>query len=173
MGMLDSVTLVAMAPSGATLVLRDRGGRLWLYPPSGAGRPRVVEPALAERVIVEQDLDRLDRDFASWTELDEFRQEQTARAGEMVVDVESLDSHDIELLLTVAERWLAGGEGDRARVLALRLLRVPVVRVDAGIYEQLVDLIDRLERPRLDLRANARTALQQAAHERWDMLRAA
>jgi hypothetical protein len=174
MSMFDSVNLVAMAPSGTTLVLRDRSQRLWLYPPAGAGKPRVIDSALAEQVIARQDLDRVDRDFTSWTDLDAFRQEQaSSRTPRAVVDTESLDLHDIDLLVRVAERWLVDGDAERARALILSLLRVPAVRADQATHDRLIDSMERFECPSLDLCSKERTALQQAARERWDLPRAA
>jgi hypothetical protein len=172
--MLDHVTLVAMSPSGSTLVLRDRGSRLWLYPPAGAGQPRVIDPELAEQVIARGDLDRVGRDFEGWDDLDAFRQKRAAKATPTeVVDVESLDLHDVELMMEVAERWLAGGEGDRARQLALRLLRVPAVRSDADANDRLVGFIEKLGRPDLRLHSEPTTTLQARAYERWELPRAA
>jgi hypothetical protein len=172
--MLDHVTLVAMSPAGSTLVLRDRGDRLWHYPPEGVGRPRVIDSNLAEREIARGDLERLEREFESWEDLDAFRQERAAQMtpGE-VVDVESLDLHDVELMLGVARQWLADGEGDRARALALRLLRVPAVRSDADANDRLVGFIEKLGRPDLRLRSEPTTTLQARAYERWELPRAA
>jgi hypothetical protein len=172
--MLDSVTLVAMTRSGATLVLRDRVDRLWLYPPEGAGRPRVVSPELADQVIARQDMERVDRDFQSWQDLDEFRQERaSALTPTTIVDLQALDPDDIESLLGVAERWRAEGDAERARRLVIKLLGTPVARADEALHARLLALLERLEEPRLDIRPGPRTPRQAAARERWQQPRAA
>ncbi len=174
MDMLNPVTLLAMAPSGATLILRDRRERLWLYPPVGAGKPRVIDSETAEQAIGRHDLERIDQDFASWAELDEFRQQRVRKTSpRTIVDVQSLDLEDVERLLTVAERWLADEEGERACQLALRLLRVPAVLGDPATHERLVGLLESLHEPTLDLHSEPRTELQMAAYARFELARAA
>jgi hypothetical protein len=172
--MVKPVTLVAMAPSGATLLVRDTSDRTWLCPSPGAGQPCVIDPERVEQVIARGDLERIDREFASWEELDAFRQERARRVTpQTIVDIDSFDAHDVERHLAVAERWLAEGDAERPRKLAFRLLRTPVAHSDAEVHERLVNLLERLGQPVLSLRSTPRTPLQAAARERWQLQRAA
>jgi hypothetical protein len=171
----DLICLIAIAPSGAVLVVRDRDGRLWLYPPEGAGVPRMLDDRLAEQVIARQGLKRVDREFGTWAELDEFREEYAAQtAPDVKIDVAGLDAEDVEGFLAVAERWLADGDLDRSRRLLVRLLRVPALGENADTYERLVTMLEGFDAPpRPALRSEPRTPLQEAARERFDMARAA
>jgi hypothetical protein len=172
--MVKPVTLVAMAPSGATLVVRDTDDRTWLYPSPGAGQPRLIDSERVEQVIARGDLERIDRDFAGWEELDAFRQERARRVTpQTIVDIDSFDAHDVERHLAVAEQWLAEGDADRPRKLALRLLRTPVARSDTEVSDRLIDFLERLGEPVVAFRSTPRTSLQAAARERWQLQRAA
>lgn len=169
----DSLNLLAMSSAGTTLVLCDRAGQRWLYPPAN-GQPRKLDAEQAERLIAHGELVRVERDFDSWADLDAFRQARAAEAmPSQAVDVELFDRHDIELMLNVARELLSEGDSERARLLVLRLLRAPVVTSDRDLYEQLLGFLDRLERPPLSLAAQPPTPLQQKAHERWGLARAA
>ena len=168
---MDDIRLLAMAPSGETLVVRDRGGRVWLHPPQGAGRPELIDEALADRVVADHGFERIDQPFPSWEALDSFRQERAARlAPEVVVDRDALDLGDVERLWAVARRWAVEGQGVRAKRLAFELLRVPAVRADEATHDALVSFVEELEEPRLVTRSRAGTSLQSAARERWQSL---
>jgi hypothetical protein len=172
--MVKPVTLIAMAPSGATLVVRDDFDRVWLYPPQGAGQPQVMDPDFAEWVIAHNDLDRIGRDFASWDALEAFRQERARRVTpQTIVDFGAFDAHDVEQLLEVAEEWLADGDAHRTRALVLALLRAPVTLSSPELHARLIDCLERLGEPVIALRSAPRTPLQAAARERWRQQRAA
>ncbi len=171
---LDRLTLLASSPAGTTLVLRDRAGRLWLYPPVAAGQPRELDVEQAERVIAHGELERVERTFGSWAELDAFRQARAAAATpQEAVDVEKFDLQDVELMLGVARELLSEGESERARLLVLRLLRAPAAKSDRDAYEQLLDFLEGLERPSLSPAAQPPSSYQQKARERWELARAA
>jgi hypothetical protein len=89
------------------------------------------------------------------------------------VDIEALDLNDLESLLSVAFRWVRDGEAERARRLIHRLLRTPSVRSDTEMHDRLIDVLERFDTPRLDLRPEPCTPLQAAARERWLQPRAA
>lgn len=144
--MHERIALIAMDPSGASLVLCDGHGRVWLYPPEGTGGPRVIEFDAAEEIIAWQDMERIDREFASWAELEAFRQERAARlTPETVADVEAFDLEDVEELVAVAEGWHDDGDTDQARKLVVRLLRAPVARADPAAYDLLLAALESLE----------------------------
>jgi hypothetical protein len=166
--------LLAMARSGGTLIIRHRDGRLWLYPPEAAGEPQVIGDARANELIARAELEPVDREFATWEELDEFRQRRAAESiPQRAVDIARFDLHDVERLVGVAERWRADRASDRARRLLLKLLHVPAVRADASMHEQIVGLLEELEEPRLQLHLEPATELQIAARERLQLPRAA
>lgn len=171
---MKPVTLIAMALSGATLVVRDSDERTWLCPSPGAGQPRFIDPERVEHVIAGGDLERIDRDFTSWEELDAFRQERARRVTpQTIVNIDSFDAHDMERHLAVAERWLAEGDTDRPRKLAFRLLRTPVARADGEVHERLIDFLEHVGEPVIAFRSMPRTSLQMAARKRWQLQRAA
>jgi hypothetical protein len=172
--MFDRITLVAMSPAGTTLVLRDRISRLWLYPPRGAGQPRVLDEEAIERVIARADLERVGREFESWPELEDFRQLCASRmAPPEAVDLKSLDGVDVERTIDVAERWLADGDGGRARQLVVALLDVPAALSDDATRRRLVELLKQMEQPPMPIHPEAATQLQRDAHERFQLARAA
>lgn len=140
-----AITLVSMAPSGETFIARDRSGRLWLYQPEGAGGAGPIDEALAERAVADHGFDHVDRGFATWADLDQFRQEQAARVTpDVMIDRDGFDRHDVERLLGVAKRWIARGEGHLARRLVTELLRVPAVRSDPELLDKLVSVVEEL-----------------------------
>jgi hypothetical protein len=171
---MKPITLVAMAPSGATLVVRDTDNRMWLCPSPGAGRSHVIDPERVEQAIAYGDLERINQDFVDLEELDAFRQERARRVTpQTIVDIDAFDAHDVEELLEVAEGLLTEGDVDRPRKLVVRLLRTPVARSDVEVNERLVGFLERLERPVVALRSSPRTKLQMAARERLLQPRAA
>ena len=168
---MDDIKLLAMAPSGETLVVRDRSGRVWLHPPQGAGRPELIDEAVAERSVADHGFDRIDQAFPSWEALDSFRQGRAARVTpDVVVDRAALDMRDVERLWAVARRWVVEGQGPRARRLAYELLRVPAVRADEATHNGIVSFVEGLEEPRLATRSRPATELQSAARARWQSL---
>ncbi len=172
--MAEGVNLVAMSRSGATLLVRDRTGRLWLYPPEAAGTPRVVDPEAAAQIIARADLEEIQQELPGWQELEAYRQQKAAElAPDPMVDLDDLDAEDAERLLETADRWITAGESERARRLAIRLLRAPVALNDPSVRERLVSMLERLEAPRLQLVTEPRTPIQRRARERWQMPRAA
>lgn len=165
---MDGVTLLAMAPSGEVLLARDAVGQVWLIRPEGAGRPEVIDEELAERGIAEHGFHRVDREFTDWRALDDFRQERAAAvAPAIVVEHESLDLEDVQRLLKVGRRWIAEGNGPRARRLAFELLRVPAVRVHEESHDDVVSLLEKLDRAPVQVRSTPATELQSAARARW------
>jgi hypothetical protein len=171
---MKPVTLVAMAPSGATLVVRDPDDRTWLCPSPGAGQPHVIDPERVEQAIAYGDLERIDQDFADLKELDAFRQERARRVTpQMIVDIDAFDAHDVEELLEVAEEWLAEGDAARPRKLAYRLLRTPVACSDVEVNERLVGFLERLEEPVVALSSTPSTKRHAAGRERWQLVHAA
>jgi hypothetical protein len=170
----DSITLIAMSPAGSTLVVRDEVARVWLYPPEGAGHPQVIDPETMEQAIARGDLERVGREFESWGDLDAFRQQRAAQATpDETVYAESFDLDDVESMIEVAERWLSEGNGERARLLAFRLLRVPIVRADSRACDRVLGLLERYGRPSLPLHTQPPTSLQAEARDRWELARAA
>lgn len=169
----DRLNLLAMSSAGTTLVLRDRAGQRWLYPPAG-GQPRKLDAEHAERLIAHGELVPVEQDFDSWVELDAFRQARAAEAmPSQAVDVERFDRHDLELMLSVAREMRSEGDSERARLLVLRLLRAPDATSDRDVYEELLGFLERLEHPSLALVEQPSTPIQQKARERWGVARAA
>lgn len=167
-GRMNKVTLLAMAPSGEVLVARDAVGQVWLIRPEGAGGPEVIDEGLAERGIADSGFHRIDREFSDWRSLEEFRQERAAEsAPAVVVDRDSLDVEDVRRLLKVARRWIAEGDGPRARRLALELLRVPAVRAHKQAHDTVVSLLEELDGAPMQVRSTPATELQSAARDRW------
>ena len=160
---------MAMAPSGETVIVRDRSGRVWLHPPQGAGRPEVIDEALAQRAVADHGFERIDRSFQSWEQLDRFRQERASRLNpKVVVNRDALDLEDVERLTAVGRRWVAEGQGARARGLVVELLRLPAVRADGEAHDRLLAFLEELAQPRLSVVSKPLTRRQAAARERWN-----
>jgi hypothetical protein len=166
---MDPITLLAMAPSGETYLARDRGGRIWLIQPLGAGENEVVDTDLVERAVADGGFDRIDAQFNSWEELDRFRQERAALVvPDIVVDRDRLDAEDVDEMLAVVRKWIDGGERARARRATFAFLKLPIARTEATIHERLVAILEELERPLMRFQSQPVTATQRAARDRWD-----
>lgn len=137
-------TLVSMARSGETFITGDPTHGLWLHLPPGAGGSGPLDEASAARAVADHGFVPIDREFATWAELDVFRQAQAAAAvPEVVVDRDNLTANDVARLLRVARRWISREEGSRARRLTFELLRLPVV-LDPDLHDQVVSLLEEL-----------------------------
>lgn len=164
--------LVAMAPSGEALVVRDEAGRLWLIQPEGAGGRRSLTPDEALQVVAGAGFDRIDRRFDSWPELDAWRNQRAgAITPAVVVDRDALNRGDVERLLTVAKELASGGEGSRARRLAFELLRLPVVLGHPDLHDAMVSFAQSLDlTPVVPQARPAGNGLHAAARARWRTL---
>ena len=78
------VSLLAMTPSGEALIVRDERGETWIHQPESVGGVVLFDANLVEQAIAEHGLDRINREFANWQDLDQFRQE---RASAVTPDV--------------------------------------------------------------------------------------
>lgn len=137
--------LVSMARSGETFVTRDPLHGLWLHLPPGARGSGPLDEEAAARAVVDHGFVPIEREFATWAELDDFRQARAAEAvPDVVVDRDQLTADDIAGMLRVAGTWIAREEGHRARRLAFELLRVPVVRADPDLYDQVISMLQEL-----------------------------
>lgn len=168
---MSGIVLLAMAPSGETFFARDSSERVWLIQPEGAGPPRTVDDRLVQRAVADHGFERVEREFSTWPELDDFRQALATRVTpDQIIDRDAFDLEDLRLLIDVAQRWVAEGEGRRARRLALELLRVPAIVADLETHEWLVSFIESLDEPRAGLRSVPSTSRQSAARARWQAL---
>ena len=161
---MGGIRLLAIAPSGETYVV-EITGRTWIVYPPGAGDPRPADMSAAERAVSDHGFEWVDKVFDNPEELDAYRNEVAARvAPEVATRLELFDEDDARRLLAVARRWHAEGD-PRGTRLARRLLRVPVVRTNADLASDIVDLID-IETP-VNLTRPAETLVGQVARDRF------
>lgn len=165
---MSEVTLLAMAPAGDVLVVRDRNGDVWVHPPSGVGRPRKIDPHMADRAIARHDFERVDRGFTTWEELDAFVEERVSRLPALPpVDPDALDAPNVRELLAVAERWATEGDVSGARRLAVRLLVVPAAAQESDLRESLLVFLEALDRQRPSVRSQPKSDFHRLARERY------
>ena len=168
---MSPIILVAMAPSGETFITRDSGGRLWLHQPEGAGGAGPIDEASAKRAVADHGFEPVDREFADWASLDDFRQQRAARVTPaVVVDVDAFDLDDIHRLLAVGREWKDEGDLTGAWRLVRELLRVPAVRADARAYETLVDFLEELSKPEDSPSPAPTSPVKARARERWQQV---
>lgn len=140
------VTLVAMPDSGEVFIVRDDNGAVWLIQPPGAGDPELITNGVVERAVVDHGFERIEESFTSWAQLDAERQR---RAGVGLtprgVDVERFDSEDVAQVMRALQRCRRRGQIVRARRVAHRLLRAPVLQRDLGLYRGLVEFLEELD----------------------------
>jgi len=166
--MNETITLLAMAPSGETFIVRHPNGQVWLIQPAGAGEPELVDEEVVARAVADHGFHRLDEEFESWADLDDFRQRRAAEVTpEVIVDRDALDLDDVRQFLDAGRRWVADGEGPLALSLALELLRVPVVRADPQALDSVVSFLETLNAAPPDIHSQPTTPLQSAARDRW------
>lgn len=164
----ESITLLALAPSGETLMVRDRSGRIWLIRPPGAGPSQLVDVPVVERAIADHGFLRIEQDFENWETLEAYRQERAAEIMPGVaVSRHALDSEDVRRLLGVARRWITDDRGPQARALALELLRTNAARQDINLHEELVSFLADMNELRPDFVSEPATPLQASARQRW------
>ena len=162
------IILVAMAPSGETFITRDSGGRLWLHQPEGAGGAGSIDEARARRAVADHGFEPVDREFADWASLDEFRQQQAAQVTPaVVVEVDAFDLEDVDRLLAVGRDWKDEGDLTGAWRLVVELLRVPAVRADAATHETLVGFLAELSKPEDGPSPASTSPVKARARERW------
>lgn len=131
--------LVAMARSGEAFVTSDDRHGLWLHMPPGAGGAGLIDEASVERAVAYHDFTRIDRDFETWAELDEFRQREAAKfAPPVEIDPAELDAEDVRDMLGVARRWATEGEAAQSNRLVRRLLTVPAAVANTDLLEEVV-----------------------------------
>ena len=146
-------TLVAMSRSGETFITRSKRHPLWLHLPPGAGGSGPLDEAGAERAVADHGFVRIDKDFATWDDLDAFRQEEAANfAPPVAIEPAGLDAEDVQEMLDVARRWSTEGEPGQSRRLLLRLLLVPAARAEADLQDRIVAALEALDEPDLGLR---------------------
>ncbi len=167
-------TLVSMARSGETFITHDERHGSWLHIPPGAGGAGPITGALAARAVSDHGFVAVNRQFSSWAELDDFRQQEAARfAPPVVIDPGTFDREDVAELLEVARRWTVEGDGLRARRLATQLLRAPVVFEDETLRDGVASLFERLDDVSSPLRRSWEASgdeMKAAAHRRMEDL---
>jgi hypothetical protein len=148
---LGRFTLLAMPPSGEIFLATDAYGTTWLVHPPGAGGPDKISPAAVEATIQEavarHGWDRVERSFASWSELDTARQRLVGEIYPLPpLEVSDFDEQDVREVLEVVRSWLVAGDSARGRPALHRLLReAPVVRRDDELFEEVTSLLLRLD----------------------------
>src|SRR4051794_9434772 len=166
--LISPIILVAMAPSGETFITRDSGGRLWLHQPEGAGGAGPIDQESALRAVADHGFEPLDREFADWASLDDFRQERAAQVTPaVVVNVNAFDLEDVDRLLAVGRDWKDEGDLTGAWRLVRELLRVPAVRADATALETLADFLAELSKPQDGPPPVSTSPAKARARERW------
>lgn len=165
-------TLVAMAPSGETFISTTSTRGPWLHVAPGAQGAGPIEPADVDRAVADHGFIRVDRAFATWTELDDDRNRRAAEAiAPVEIDVDELDRDDIDELLGVAERWLGQHERARAGRLVTRLLRASVVKSSPALLDAISAILERAtESTTSSYVRSAEDPVKQMAHRRWDTL---
>jgi len=140
------VTLVAMPPSGEVFIVRDSDGELWLIQPPGAGDPERITDEVVARAVVDHGFELVEQSFDGWAQLDAERQRRAGSGLDaMRVDVERFDAEDVQQVMRALQRCRQRGQIPRARRVAHRLLRAPVLRQDPDLYGQLVTFLEELD----------------------------
>ncbi|MGI8984780.1 MAG: hypothetical protein ACR2HM_09665 [Acidimicrobiales bacterium] len=171
---MSLITLVSMVPSGEIFVTRDASGRLQLHKSLGAGGSGPIDERTADLAVAKHGFVAINRVFASWIALDDFLEERAAEAvPAVVVDRDRLGLESARGLLDDTCRCLVGeGQGERARRLALNLLRVPSVLADRPTHDAVVAFLDGLARPVLMPPPEPASPLHARAREAWGTLAA-
>ncbi len=164
--MIVATTLLAMAPSGEVLFLRDPDGAIWLIQSEAAGGPHVVSEHDVASAVAKHGFQPVDRDFDTMAELESYRQDVAGRLVAPAFDIDALALADIADLIEEAQRWIVAGDAADVRRLALRLLRVPAVAHDQAIHDALVDLVEKVSEPRVT-EGGAQRPRQVSARQRY------
>lgn len=162
------IRLLAMSPSGEALVVRNLSGKINVYRPADFGGMLALDEGAVEEAIAANDLLRIDREFANWQELDDFRQEEVRRlVPPLELDIEGLTADDVRPLVDIAEQW--GIDNDpRAGELARRLLEdVPAAQQDDLLRQRLREVLAQRGRLVIPGENRPRSEIQQRAIERW------
>jgi hypothetical protein len=137
------VVLVAMPRSGETFLMRDAAGTLWLFPPEGAGQPKVVGESAIDDAVRRNDWGRIDAEFDSREALDADRQRRAAQlAPGRDIGIADYDAEDVQRILAGARNSIDEGDTEVARTMLNRLLsEVRLVQNDSGLRDEIVALL--------------------------------
>jgi hypothetical protein len=173
--MSEGPRLLAMTATGDVFFADDGFGTVWLFEALAGGDPLRVERSEVDDAVARHGIERVDREFASWDALDEFRRgragaflEQFAPAShELTVD-------DARRGVAQARRWLQGNERALARKLALHLLGIDAVRLDKALMDEVRAVIEEATEPRLRVprrlpRGDLVTRSMERYRDRWEL----
>jgi len=141
-----TITVLARAQSGEVFFTRDdspaSGPRYYLHRRYAPGDPVEISLARVEHAIATQGYDVVDRDFATWAEVECFIDETmpritTADANDMINPASAPQA------IGQMRKWLAD-DNKRQLItpLVTRYLRVPDVQADGILMGELADLLD-------------------------------
>jgi hypothetical protein len=141
------LVLLAMAPSGETFLVRDRQQTIWLVLPPGAGLPQQASSEDVDEAVARHGWDRIEREYASWSDLDSGRQQLVASHGPQPrVDVSRFDAADVRRVLGVVADWRQRGDAVRGRRVLHRLLReAPIVRQQDDLFDAVNEALTELD----------------------------
>ncbi|MFF1389107.1 hypothetical protein [Rhodococcus erythropolis] len=163
----DTVTLIAMPPSGETFFVRDGFGITWLVRPPGAGIPLRSDTESAERAVSHQSWDRIDRLFDSWSALDEYRKHAAEKVSAgREIDLSRFSHNEVDRILTRHATPNTPEEIRRARIIVARLINeCTIVHENDELREyatqtllnlvSIQELPPQLKRPTFDRRTEA------------------
>lgn len=165
---MTRITLIALTPTGETLLVRQGEVTRMVQPPEFGGNRTLTEEE-AESAIRHLDLTRVDRTFDGWDNLNRFVQKTAAKVprrdggkGPLKLDVACEQ-------LKVAERWLAQGRLQDASRTAVRLLGEDVVLQDPEARTRARAILSACHDA--PPRASGSSTLHDRARHKWEAVR--
>lgn len=137
-----------MAPSGEACLVRYPDGRLRVS--SIYGSPQSLDAAQVDRYIASHDWTRIDRSFATWGDLQAYRNRHAAPPTESIPQVADYDIAEIREVLDEIGTAENVDERISARLLLIDILeRAAAVRTDDDVYRAVVSRLRELAHPLL------------------------
>lgn len=140
---VNRYTLVAMAPTGEACLVADDVDRVWvssIYSPV-----EQVDASEIDRIIVEHDWIRVDRGFATWPELESYRNQHARTPPTTFPDLADYDADEVRGVLDETATADSIEEREAARLLLLDILdKCPVVFENAELRTSLIKRLREL-----------------------------
>lgn len=166
-----SFTLLGMAPTGEACVVRDDADRVWVS--SIYASIRQVDPDDVDQIIATHDWNRIDEHFATWPDLEAYRNDNSRMPQPRFPDLADYDADEIRDVLEETETAYSDEERQSSRSLLLDILdQCPIVLEDTELRAAVIGRLRELTEPERATSAVLRSPAEAEAMDRLELVAA-